>query len=103
MSTTDKNWERPKNKDGKVWKGENMDIYSKRGDKVVFHGAFLAQVNWGGNDDPNTVLEVGETYEIDYTEIHSSHTKVTLIGIRGEFPSGAFHSEGAKGEWKEEK
>lgn len=65
-----------------------MDIYAKHGTKVIFTGdVSQAQINWGGNDDPNGLLEKGKVYTLDYTEVHSYHTKVFLM----EFPSKQFN------------
>lgn len=67
-----------------------MDIHAQRGAKVKFIGTSDAQVNWGGCDDPRAVLKEGETYAVESTEVHSWHTKVSLIGVDGKFPSAAF-------------
>lgn len=62
------------------------------GSKVVFRGASEAQVNWGGNNDPNKVCELGAEYEIESVDVHSWHTKVELVGIEGTFNSVSFEA-----------
>lgn len=57
---------------------------------VKFLGASKDQVRWGGNDDPNAVLRVGERYEIADIEVHSWHTKIRLVGIKGQFNDASF-------------
>ncbi len=42
-----------------------------------------AQINWGGHADPRGILVVGQKYIIDYTEVHSQHTKIFLEGHPG--------------------
>jgi len=51
------------------------------GDTVVFTGSDIDQVRWGGNDNPDGILEVGKEYVVDDIEVHSSHTYVTLVGF----------------------
>ncbi len=68
-------------------------IYSRTGgDRIyaIFLGASEAQIQWGGNDDPNLVCKVGEKYEVERQEVHSYHTKYTLVGIKGKFNSVSF-------------
>ncbi len=60
------------------------------GMKVRFVGATEAQVQWGGNDDPNKVLKVGQIYMIDAIKVHSWHTKVRILGFEGAFNSVSF-------------
>lgn len=48
------------------------------GRRVRFLGATEAQVNWGGNDDPNKVLKKDSTYLVTDVEVHSWHTKLRL-------------------------
>jgi hypothetical protein len=68
-----------------------MNIYAKRGHKVVYLGASDSQVAWGQCDDPRGTLTEGEVYTVDHTEVHSWHTKVYLEGHEGKaFPSAAF-------------
>jgi len=57
-----------------------MNIYAKRGHKVKFIGATKDQIVFGGHDDPNGILKIGEKYIIDHTDIRSCHTKVILVG-----------------------
>jgi len=61
------------------------------GSKVIFQGASKAQIQWGGNDDPNLVCEVGKEYEVEKCNVHSWHTKIKLVGIEGVFNSVSFH------------
>lgn len=58
--------------------------------QVTFNGASIEQIRWGGNDDPNPLLEVGKTYEIEDIEVHSWHTKIRLVGIDGKFNDASF-------------
>lgn len=67
-----------------------MNIYAKKGDKVVFVSAADSQISWGGCDDPRPILNNGETYEVESTDVHSWHTKVKLVGIDGLFNSSHF-------------
>lgn len=58
--------------------------------KVKFIGASKSQNRWGSNDDPNEVLTPGEIYDVEDVEIHSWHTKLTLVGVEGQFNSVCF-------------
>ena len=60
----------------------------KKGDKIKFVEATDAQVNWGGNDDPRKLLEVGKSYTISKIEKHTWHTKLVLK----EYPDKKFNS-----------
>jgi len=51
--------------------------------KVTYTGASDSQVIWGGCDDPREVLTIGDEYEVAKWEVHSWHTKVSLVGIHG--------------------
>lgn len=62
----------------------------KKGDKVTFTGASDEQVQWGGNDDPRHVLEIGKEYEIEEVDVHTWHTKVRIAGVKGRFNSVHF-------------
>lgn len=63
----------------------------KIGDKVKYDGnADDAQVKWGSNDDPRKVLNTMDEYEVENIEVHSWHTKVYLVGIKGKFNSVHF-------------
>lgn len=62
----------------------------KTGDTVKFLGASQEQIKWGGNDDPNKILKIGDEYEIRSIEVHSWHTKVSLMGYSGKFNSSSF-------------
>jgi hypothetical protein len=57
---------------------------------VRFDGASIEQIRWGGNDDPNLVLKVGEVYKVAGIDVHSYHTKLTLVGIDGRFNAASF-------------
>lgn len=65
-----------------------MEITS--GSKVIFAECSDEQVNWGNNDDPRKVLELGKEYEVETVEEHSWHTKYYLVGIKGKFNSVHF-------------
>tara|TARA_Y100001970_G_C13892356_1_gene679395 strand:+ start:236 stop:469 length:234 start_codon:yes stop_codon:yes gene_type:complete len=58
-------------------------------DKVKFTGYIMAQVKWGGCDEPD-MLEEGKVYTIEEVEVHSWHTKIKLEGIEGKFNSVCF-------------
>lgn len=60
------------------------------GDRVRFIGCSDEQVQWGGSDDPRKVLELGSEYDVYKVEEYSWHTKITLVCIRGRFPSVCF-------------
>lgn len=62
----------------------------KKGDRVIYVGSTIHQVNWGANDDPKNVLIEGDIYQIEKVEEHSSHTKLTLRNIPGKFNSVSF-------------
>lgn len=49
--------------------------------------ASTAQINWGGNDNPNELLQLGREYEVLRREEHSWHTKLILK----EFPDKKFN------------
>ncbi len=66
-----------------------MDIYAKEDTKVIFKGNVTEeQIKWGGHADPTEFLIEGKEYTVDYTKIHSWHTKVFLK----EFPHLSFNS-----------
>ena len=62
------------------------------GDSVKFIGCSPEQINWGNNDDPNKVLEVGKIYKVILVDIRRFHIKITLDGITGRFNSVCFDS-----------
>lgn len=62
----------------------------KTGDKVIFTGATIDQVKWGGNDDPYKVMKEGDILEIQTVEVHTWHTKLYFVGIPGRFNSVSF-------------
>lgn len=62
----------------------------KVGDVVKFLGCSKEQINWGNNDNPNSILVVGEKYTVSEVEIHSQHTKISLKDIVGRFNSVCF-------------
>ena len=61
------------------------------GDKVIFTECTQEQINWGTNDDPNEILTKDKIYVVSDVDIHSSHTKLTLDGIKGRFNSVCFN------------
>lgn len=65
-----------------------MNIDAKEGTKVICNNFNQDAVKWGGNDDPKGILEIGKSYTVKRTEIHSWHTKVILK----EFPNNRFNS-----------
>ena len=62
----------------------------KPGDQVSFIGCSTFQINWGNNDDPNPILEEGGVYVVEYVDIHTSHTKIKLVGYDGWLNSVCF-------------
>jgi len=47
---------------------------------VVFIGATDEQVGWAGGSDPRPHLTVGNSYEVELTEVHTWHTRIYLKG-----------------------
>lgn len=66
------------------------------GQKVIFLGASEEQINWGGNDDPNQICRVGNTYTVAEVEVHSWHIKIRLIGCNGKFNDASFKDANEK-------
>ena len=64
--------------------------YLRIGQVVRFTGQTKEQQNWGGNDDANAKLVVGEEYVIRKIETHSWHTKLHFENIEGRFNSVCF-------------
>lgn len=62
----------------------------KKGDQVIFVSSSNSQVKWGSNTDPQSILTEGSTYIVEDVEVHSWHTKLTLLGISGKFNSVSF-------------
>lgn len=62
----------------------------QKGDTVKYIGSSPEMVNWGANTDPNGVLTKGKEYIVEYTEVHTSHTKLKLAGYIGKFNSVSF-------------
>jgi hypothetical protein len=60
----------------------------KAGDEVRYLGSTEEPVRWGSNDNPKGLLFEGDIYYVERVEIHYSHTKLYLRGIRG----GKFNS-----------
>lgn len=50
--------------------------------------ASIEQIRFGGNDNPNELLELGEIYEVKEKLVHSHHTKLILK----DFPDKKFNS-----------
>lgn len=69
-----------------------MDI--KSGDHVRFIGCSKEQILWGSNDDPNSLLFIGDKYYVEKVEVHSYHTKLVLRGVSGKFNSVCFEKIG---------
>lgn len=62
----------------------------KIGEKVKFKSSSPEQVTWGSNTSPDNLLNTEDTYEISNVEVHSWHTKIELVGIKGHFNSVSF-------------
>ena len=62
----------------------------KIGDRIKFISSSKDQVNWGSNNDPNEILNTDTIYEIEDVEVHSWHTKISIVGIKGKFNSVSF-------------
>lgn len=62
----------------------------KIGDHVIFIGVTDVQVKWGSNNDPREIMKEGDVLEIENIEVHSWHTKLYFVGIKGEFNSVSF-------------
>ena len=60
------------------------------GDWVKFIGCSKEQIQWGNNDDPTRVLEIGRIYKVINVEVHSQHTKIRLEGVPGRYNSVCF-------------
>jgi hypothetical protein len=52
------------------------------------------QIRWGGNDNPNKVLKVGEPYKVKNIEVHSYRTFIELEGVEGRFNHVTFCKKG---------
>ena len=72
-----------------------MDIYSKKGTKVICVNKSMDAAKWGANDSPECLL-IGGVYSVDHTEVHSYHTKVYLKEFSGKKFS-SIHFENIKG------
>ena len=62
----------------------------KAGSTVKFLGCSKEQIAWGGNDDPNPHLFVGDKYYVEHVYVYSQHTKIELRGVKGKFNSVCF-------------
>ena len=49
--------------------------------KYVAESVSKAQINWGGNDDPTGLLEVGKEYEVAYADVRSQSTRICSFSI----------------------
>lgn len=67
-----------------------MTMYWKSGQMVRFIGCDQTQIVFGGNDNPNPLLKIGEIYELSDVEVHSWNTKIQIKGIKGKFNSVCF-------------
>lgn len=63
------------------------------GDRVKYIGCCKEQVKWGNNDNPDDILERGESYTVERTEVHTAHTKISIKGYNGKFNSICFLKE----------
>ena len=57
---------------------------------MEYVGATIDQIRWGSNDDPRIVFEKGEILEVEWSEMHSWHTKVKIVGMPGIYNSVSF-------------
>ena len=64
----------------------------KAGDEVVYIGCDDKQKKFGNCDDPSA-LTIGAIYTISIVEIHTWHTKISLVGYEGKFNSVCFDME----------
>jgi hypothetical protein len=62
----------------------------RSGDTVKFLGCSKEQIQWGGCDDPNPHLFVGDKYYVEHVEVYSQYTKIQLRGVKGKFNSVCF-------------
>lgn len=62
----------------------------RAGDTVKFIGCSKEQIAWGNNDDPNSILFVGDRFYVEHVYVHSQHTKIELRGVKGKFNSVCF-------------
>jgi len=64
----------------------------RAGTNVKFLGCSKEQIAWGNNDDPTSILIVGDKYYVEKVEVRSQHTKLTLRGVSGRFNSVCFEN-----------
>jgi hypothetical protein len=69
-------------------KSKWLPIEEEQSEKVIYKGCVDEQVQFGNNDDPRDLLEIGKIYELKKKEIHSWHTKYILK----DFPDKKFNS-----------
>jgi len=62
----------------------------KPGDYVKYNGCSKEQIKWGNNDDPSDQLMINGIYLVEKLDVRSSHTKISLRGIKGRFNSVCF-------------
>jgi len=62
----------------------------KKNDTVEYIGCSQEQINWGNNNDPRSVLVIGEEYIVEKVIVHSQHTKIKLYDKVGMFNSVCF-------------
>ena len=66
----------------------------EKDDYVKYTGCSKEQVRWGNNDDPEPFLVQGGIYYVENTIVRSSHTKLVLRGVQGQFNSVSFERIG---------
>tara|TARA_R110001592_G_scaffold80079_4_gene238880 strand:- start:869 stop:1117 length:249 start_codon:yes stop_codon:yes gene_type:complete len=66
----------------------------EKGDVVSFNGQTDDQRRFGGHDDANSCLTVGDTYVVEKVEVAKWYTKVTLENLDGRFNSACFRLAG---------
>ena len=64
-----------------------MNIYAKRGDMVVFTGEGGYEYE---REAAKTMMDVGEVYIVDRTEVSGWRTDVYLRGVPGKWNSALF-------------
>jgi hypothetical protein len=69
----------------------------KEGDKIIYTGCSDAQVKWGSNTNSDNLLIKGNSYIVEKVEVHSWHTKLYLMGIKGKFNSVCFSDQAQQG------
>lgn len=64
-----------------------MNMYAKRGDKVIFTGNHGYESE---RESAKKILTVGEVYEVESTNVYSFSSTVELVGHKGFFNTVMF-------------